>query len=117
MTTNGDGYSTLHVLKGKTTKKAIPIFGTIAQLVEQRTENPCVPGSIPGGTTEQCSLTYWKNQNGPSVQLEWTPPCHGGDHGFESRMDRKDKIMRMLSAFTFRLLTSWSWVRVPHPAQ
>ena len=21
------------------------------QLVEQRTENPCVPGSIPGGTT------------------------------------------------------------------
>ncbi len=27
--------------------------GTIAQLVEQRTENPCVPGSIPGGTTKQ----------------------------------------------------------------
>jgi hypothetical protein len=26
--------------------------GTIAQLVEQRTENPCVPGSIPGGTTQ-----------------------------------------------------------------
>ena len=34
--------------------------GAIAQLVEQRTENPCVPGSIPGGTTEnpsQCILT------------------------------------------------------------
>ncbi len=29
------------------------IRGTIAQLVEQRTENPCVPGSIPGGTTEE----------------------------------------------------------------
>ena len=27
--------------------------GAIAQLVEQRTENPCVPGSIPGGTTKQ----------------------------------------------------------------
>ena len=26
--------------------------GAIAQLVEQRTENPCVPGSIPGGTTD-----------------------------------------------------------------
>ena len=26
-------------------------WGAIAQLVEQRTENPCVPGSIPGGTT------------------------------------------------------------------
>ena len=29
--------------------------GAIAQLVEQRTENPCVPGSIPGGTTENLS--------------------------------------------------------------
>ena len=28
------------------------VSGVIAQLVEQRTENPCVPGSIPGGTTE-----------------------------------------------------------------
>ncbi len=27
--------------------------GAIAQLVEQRTENPCVPGSIPGGTTRE----------------------------------------------------------------
>ena len=26
-------------------------YGVIAQLVEQRTENPCVPGSIPGDTT------------------------------------------------------------------
>jgi hypothetical protein len=25
--------------------------GILAQLVEQRTENPCVPGSIPGDTT------------------------------------------------------------------
>ena len=27
------------------------VKGTLAQLVEQWTENPCVPGSIPGGTT------------------------------------------------------------------
>jgi hypothetical protein len=27
--------------------------GAIAQSVEQRTENPCVPGSIPGGTTRK----------------------------------------------------------------
>ena len=26
--------------------------GTLAQMVEQWTENPCVPGSIPGGTTQ-----------------------------------------------------------------
>ena len=38
-------------------KKSTPVApankkdGAIAQLVEQRTENPCVPGSIPGGTT------------------------------------------------------------------
>ena len=47
-------------------KKKHPIFalalrheayndGAIAQLVEQRTENPCVPGSIPGGTTKNHS--------------------------------------------------------------
>ena len=35
--------------------------GAIAQLVEQRTENPCVPGSIPGGTT----------QHGRSYSAEW----------------------------------------------
>ncbi len=31
--------------------KRLSSDGAIAQLVEQRTENPCVPGSIPGGTT------------------------------------------------------------------
>ena len=34
--------------------------GAIAQLVEQRTENPCVPGSIPGGTTENQRWILWK---------------------------------------------------------
>ena len=35
------------------TRLYLPLLnkGTLAQLVEQRTENPCVPGSIPGGTT------------------------------------------------------------------
>ena len=32
--------------------------GTLAQLVEQRTENPCVPGSIPGGTTKTRSYDW-----------------------------------------------------------
>ncbi len=31
--------------------------GTIAQLVEQRTENPCVTGSNPVGTTKKGFLT------------------------------------------------------------
>ena len=30
--------------------------GALAQLVEQWTENPCVPGSIPGGTTKEKPL-------------------------------------------------------------
>ena len=30
--------------------------GALAQLVEHRTENPCVPGSIPGGTTRNAHL-------------------------------------------------------------
>ena len=39
--------------------------GVIAQLVEQRTENPCVPGSIPGDTTNQ--------QKSISLQIKpWT---------------------------------------------
>ena len=32
------------------------IIGAIAQLVEQRTENPCVAGSIPAGTTREPKL-------------------------------------------------------------
>jgi hypothetical protein len=30
--------------------------GAIAQLVEQRTENPCVAGSIPAGTTKKVTF-------------------------------------------------------------
>ena len=40
--------------------------GAIAQLVEQRTENPCVPGSIPGGTT----LKKSKRQQNPDFQAK-----------------------------------------------
>jgi hypothetical protein len=38
---------------------AAPSFcpGKVAQLVEQRTENPCVPGSIPGLATTFRSFT------------------------------------------------------------
>ena len=42
--------------------------GAIAQLVEQRTENPCVPGSIPGGTT--------KRDSNKSLFCLYTPPDH-----------------------------------------
>jgi hypothetical protein len=56
-------FSTFYKVSFEIAKKP-PIFalakqirkGAIAQSVEQRTENPCVPGSIPGGTTSKKRL-------------------------------------------------------------
>ena len=42
----------LYLHPQSTSKNAQNCKGTLAQLVEQWTENPCVPGSIPGGTTK-----------------------------------------------------------------
>ena len=53
--------------------------GAIAQLVEQRTENPCVPGSIPGGTTENLSRS-----NSIEVFFVWHTLRN---HYFLSRLD------------------------------
>ena len=47
-------YLSLH---SQTANKPGANDGAIAQMVEQRTENPCVPGSIPGGTTAKKSKT------------------------------------------------------------
>ena len=44
----------LQVAVVKRNRLSLPAHdGTIAQLVEQRIENPCVPGSNPGSTTEK----------------------------------------------------------------
>ena len=47
--------------------------GAIAQLVEQRTENPCVPDSIPGGTTQK-SLAEMQGFFGFLRLLPGAPP-------------------------------------------
>jgi len=39
------------------TKKKVRENGAVAQSVEQRTENPCVAGSIPAHTTSKTRLT------------------------------------------------------------
>ena len=41
----------LYLHPQSTSSNALNCKGTLAQMVEQWTENPCVPGSIPGGTT------------------------------------------------------------------
>ena len=38
--------------------------------------------TLQGGQSEE------KSKYGISVQMEWMPPCHGGDRGFESRISR-----------------------------
>ena len=38
--------------------------GALAQLVEHRTENPCVPGSIPGGTTPPFIIPVFRKEPG-----------------------------------------------------
>ena len=42
----------LYLHPQSTSSNALNCKGTLAQMVEQWTENPCVPGSIPGGTTK-----------------------------------------------------------------
>ena len=58
--------------------------GAIAQMVEQRTENPCVPGSIPGGTTESVTfrsdaflfLYFTATNDGRGLRLLGPPANH-----------------------------------------
>ena len=55
----------------------ITIIAGWSSLVARRAHNPKVVGSNPAPAI-----------NGLLVQLVRTPPCHGGDHEFESRTDR-----------------------------
>jgi hypothetical protein len=49
----------LRILKFHYICNRITRGGALAQLVEQWTENPCVPGSIPGGTTSKAHSLEW----------------------------------------------------------
>ena len=54
--------------------------GAIAQLVEQRTENPCVPGSIPGGTTCKTPKCFIIEHFGVFFVLVTIPNNHYESH-------------------------------------
>ena len=61
--------------------KIVIFRGAVAQLVEQRTENPCVAGSIPAHTTKEDSL---KSGSFLWVKILVSPvpcPTAGGDSG------------------------------------
>ena len=72
----------------------VATFASVAQLVEQRTENPRVVGSIPtGGTTIKQSAhvpIVWYSPFFASIPCGFSsfgraPPCQGGGGGFEPR--------------------------------
>ena len=58
-------------------------FASVAQSVEQRTENPRVDGSIPSGSTK-CGFS----SSGRA------PPCQGGGSEFEPRNPLQKKSLR-----------------------
>jgi hypothetical protein len=43
--------------------------GDVAQLVEQRTENPCVTGSIPVITTKECAFLKHHEKRRQYIQV------------------------------------------------
>ena len=47
----------------------VAIFGSVAQLVEQRTENPRVTGSIPVGATISAGLAHLVERHLAKVEV------------------------------------------------
>ena len=74
------------------------ILASVAQLVEQRTENPRVVGSIPTGGTKQLNIPMHfsyillselcgRSSSGRA------PPCQGGGSEFEPRRPLHGKTL------------------------
>ncbi len=94
--------------------------GAIAQLVEQRTENPCVPGSIPGGTT--CSRELYDAYNSlfcvpphpAHIRIVQTSPTHC--FGFLSPLFEVYLVLKkLLSGFMARCFSVRNSVFVKFP--
>ena len=74
-------------------------FASVAQSVEQRTENPRVDGSIPSGSTIICGFS----SSGRA------PPCQGGGSEFEPRNPLQQPLHETCSGF-FCHLTVYSCI-------
>ena len=88
----GQGFespSDRHFLK----RRSVVAYASVAQLVEQGTENPRVVGSIPTGGTTKCGFSSFGRAS----------PCQGEGGGFEPRNPlQKRKKEATLPSFFFR---------------
>ena len=83
-----------HGFESRPSRHSCLQYASVAQLVEQRTENPRVVGSIPtGGTITKQSAhvpIVWYSPFFASISCGFSsfgraPPCQGGGGGFEPR--------------------------------
>ncbi len=74
-------------------------LGAIAQLVEQRTENPCVPGSIPGGTTAKKKHNKTKRLGAIAqlVEQRTENPCVPGSIPGGTTAKKKRQIVKQFA--------------------
>ena len=101
------------------------LYGAIAQLVEQRTENPCVTGSIPVGTTKKTAHAVFFCIRG---KFSFPSRCHSlfcirGKFCFPSRFHPlfAQTIIHSLSNAAFvltyyRTRPQWFFGEVRHPS-
>ena len=75
------------------------LYASVAQLVEQGTENPRVVGSIPTGGTKD------RESNFPIIcgfsSFGRAPPCQGGGGGFEPRNPLQNKRTLLVGVLLF----------------
>ena len=67
-----------HGFESRPSRHSCLQYASVAQLVEQRTENPRVVGSIPTGSTMKATKCGFSS-------FGRAPPCQGGGSGFEPR--------------------------------
>ena len=80
------------------------LYASVAQLVEQGTENPRVVGSIPtGGTTFRGFSSFGR-----------APPCQGGGGGFEPRNPLQKRKTLLVGVFLFLEL---GYTRLAHTGE
>ena len=65
------------------------LYASVAQLVEQGTENPRVVGSIPTGGTKKCGFSSFGRAS----------PCQGEGGGFEPRNPLQIRNSRLIQSY------------------